>query len=248
MIVYLLLNQVNQKGYVGQHLGNFVSGRWNTKLAGGNAHFTKAVKKYGWASFSREILNYCCSKEEMNNLEKLWIATLRTYDSEFGYNKTMGADGNLTLEVRKKISKKAYERMQKRVALRVCYGCYKSFDSSKTSSTDGTFCSKKCAEKDRTFLPKRLYTVEQTLKNSIAQKKAAVKNKRTKLRVCYNCFKPIQSTLRNTSTEFDQVFCSYKCKGQLIHYGELKPKYLNADCNAHEFITRLEVLYQEAQE
>ena len=48
MIVYLLLNTINNKGYVGQHKGNKISGRWNEKLEGGNTHLEHARKKYGF--------------------------------------------------------------------------------------------------------------------------------------------------------------------------------------------------------
>lgn len=92
MIVYLLLNTLNNKGYVGQHKGNAIFTRWPKNLRGGNPHFNNAVNEYGHEIFSREILNTCTSQEEMSNLEKLWILTLRTYDPEFGYNKTFGGE------------------------------------------------------------------------------------------------------------------------------------------------------------
>lgn len=92
MIVYLLLNTVNFKGYVGQHKGNKLSTRWDPKfnLSKVNDHFRNAVKKYGYDAFSREILNRCSTTEEMDNLEKLWIAALGTSDKRYGYNKNFG--------------------------------------------------------------------------------------------------------------------------------------------------------------
>jgi GIY-YIG catalytic domain len=110
MIVYLLLNTVNLKGYVGQHKGNKISGRWpkNLRSGGANIHLANACDKYGPDAFSREILNVCSSQEEMNNLERLWIVTLRTYDPKFGYNETYGGEGGrlvvYTEEMRKKLS------------------------------------------------------------------------------------------------------------------------------------------------
>jgi group I intron endonuclease len=92
MIVYLLLNRVNLKGYVGQHKGKTLATRWNLRfnLSKVNPHLRNAIKKYGHDAFSREILNVCWTQHEMDNLEKLWIATLRTYDSRHGYNKNFG--------------------------------------------------------------------------------------------------------------------------------------------------------------
>ena len=109
MIVYLILNTVNCKGYVGKHKGNSISSRWNENLDGGNNHLEASKKKYGLKAFSREILGYVTTKEEMDMLERLWIVSLRTYDSEFGYNQTYGGDGTtfVTKETRDRMSKSA---------------------------------------------------------------------------------------------------------------------------------------------
>jgi hypothetical protein len=68
----------------------------------------QAIRKYGPEAFIAEGLTRCNSLEQMNNLEKLWIALLGTYDYESGYNMTPGGDGRPVLcteETRKKISK-----------------------------------------------------------------------------------------------------------------------------------------------
>ena len=108
MIVYLLLNTVNNKSYVGQHLGDKISTRWPSNLKGGNPHLESARKKYGPKAFSKEILNYCCSQEEMNNLERLWILTLCTYDPNYGYNLTFGGEGGKRTDEAKKNNSKAH--------------------------------------------------------------------------------------------------------------------------------------------
>src|SRR5208282_2391337 len=106
MIVYLLLNTINNKGYVGKHKGSTISTRWREDLVGGNSHLEGARKRYGAGVFRREILNRCSSQDEMNNLERLWILTLRTYDPDYGYNKTFGGDGvRHTQETRAKMSR-----------------------------------------------------------------------------------------------------------------------------------------------
>lgn len=106
MIVYLLLNTINNKSYVGKHKGNSIETRWDRCLDGANNHLKAAKNKYGVDVFSREILNYCSSEEEMNNLERLWILTLRTYDPNFGYNMTYGSEGKIhTSETKMKMSK-----------------------------------------------------------------------------------------------------------------------------------------------
>ncbi len=92
MIVYLLLNQVNLKGYVGQHKGNDLAKRWTAGMRNvkPNPHFAAAVEKYGVQCFSREVLAYCGTQEETDNMERLWICALRTYDPKCGYNMQYG--------------------------------------------------------------------------------------------------------------------------------------------------------------
>ena len=112
MIVYLLLNTVNCKGYVGQHKGDSISGRWNKQLDGANTHLHAAKEKYGVRAFTREILGVVTTQEELTHLEKLWILTLRTYDPDYGYNMTKGGEGGqvLTEEVRKRMSVSGHSR------------------------------------------------------------------------------------------------------------------------------------------
>jgi group I intron endonuclease len=52
----------------------------------------KAFKKYGFESFSWEIIDVATSKEELKEKEKFWI---KEYDSfNTGYNMTLGGDYN----------------------------------------------------------------------------------------------------------------------------------------------------------
>lgn len=108
-IIYCFINMMNNKVYVGQHIGQIIWTRWDKDLRGGNPHFDRAVKKYGIKAFRGEILAYCYSQQELDNLEKLWILTLRSYDPEIGYNKTFGGEGgSKTQETRDKM-KAAWE-------------------------------------------------------------------------------------------------------------------------------------------
>ena len=106
MIVYLLLNTVNNKSYVGQTRSKLLSQRWNKSLNRSvNPHFRRAVQKYGPASFTREILAHCSTRAELDNLERLWISILRSDDGRFGYNIMPGGIGaEHTSESRRKIS------------------------------------------------------------------------------------------------------------------------------------------------
>ena len=62
-----------------------------------NAYFTNAIKKYGWDSFSHEILYSGLSLEEAEQKEIELIALFKSNEREFGYNISSGGDpGNGT--------------------------------------------------------------------------------------------------------------------------------------------------------
>jgi group I intron endonuclease len=107
MIVYLLLNQVNGKGYVGQHKGYRLSRRWDRNLSRGtaNPHFRRAVQKYGPHAFQRKVLACCSCQQEMDLLEKFWIRVWQTTNPRFGYNIQSGGIGaQHTEESRRRIA------------------------------------------------------------------------------------------------------------------------------------------------
>lgn len=71
-----------------------------------DTHFGRAIEKYGWDSFEHIILESNLSEEDAKRREKELIESYKTYDSEFGYNMTLGGEGNIpTQETRKKLSR-----------------------------------------------------------------------------------------------------------------------------------------------
>ena len=92
MIVYLLLNQLNGKGYVGQHRGYKLSKRWNSNLNNTktNAHLQAAVRKYGPDSFTRTVLAHASCQGELDLLEKFFITIFQTCNPRHGYNLQTG--------------------------------------------------------------------------------------------------------------------------------------------------------------
>ena len=97
MIVYLFRNLKTDKCYVGKTETSFQQ-RWSVYLCDINnpskeSHLYSAFRKDGLQSFKVEILGIAQTKKELLNLEKLWILTLRSYDSKIGYNKTYGGEG-----------------------------------------------------------------------------------------------------------------------------------------------------------
>lgn len=98
MIIYIARNMTNEFGICKAYIGQTKNTLKHRKkehidsaiLEGCEYFFHRALRKYGAENFSFDILAHCSSQEEMDNLEKLWTITLRTYDQEFGYNILIG--------------------------------------------------------------------------------------------------------------------------------------------------------------
>ena len=105
--IYLILNNKNGKGYVGQSINIEKRFKQHKRELNNNyhnnSHLQKAWNKYGKSSFVFLILEKTF-KNMLNNAEIFWINFLETYNS--GYNLTRGGEDNPMNydEHRKKIS------------------------------------------------------------------------------------------------------------------------------------------------
>ena len=93
--IYLILNKVNGKTYVGKHKS---SKRWfeDNYMGSGTSALKPAKEKYGIENFEKFFIQYCYSLEELNCQEQFWIAHYRSLGKaeynisdggEFGYTK-----------------------------------------------------------------------------------------------------------------------------------------------------------------
>jgi group I intron endonuclease len=57
-----------------------------------NMALSRAISKYGFDAFEKEVICYC-EIDELNQLEEYYIRELHTHRSENGYNLTWGGDG-----------------------------------------------------------------------------------------------------------------------------------------------------------
>ena len=88
--VYLHVNKIDGKKYVGQTC-QIPEKRWKEgKGYKGCVHFFNAIIKYGWDNFDHMIIADNLNHEEANYLETALITALKTMDSEYGYNMTSG--------------------------------------------------------------------------------------------------------------------------------------------------------------
>lgn len=93
--VYLFRNLVSGKGYVGAFFGPSAKPRWSVHEAlvttGKGFYLHNAVRRYGWAAFSREVVWHGAASEVLS-VERQLIKELRT-KAPYGYNLTDGGEG-----------------------------------------------------------------------------------------------------------------------------------------------------------
>lgn len=112
--IYMIVNLVNGKRYVGQTTNDlYTRFRGHIRKSRQTSHRTfnmpilKAINKYGEQNFVYGEICTASSQKELNKLESKYIKIYQTNDSKFGYN-VQEIDSNGTyrhsLETRKKIS------------------------------------------------------------------------------------------------------------------------------------------------
>lgn len=92
--IYKITNTLNNKVYVGKR----VSSIFNEKYWGSGKAIKNSINKYGLENFTRDILEWCNSDDELNEREKFWIKELKTNQKKYGYNFTDGGTGGNTLK------------------------------------------------------------------------------------------------------------------------------------------------------
>lgn len=74
--IYLTINKVNHKTYVGQKM--LKNKNWNKdNYLGSGKHLKCAIKKYGKENFEKFLIQFCNTKEELDKQEIFWIAEYR---------------------------------------------------------------------------------------------------------------------------------------------------------------------------
>ena len=80
MVIYKITNLINNKKYIGMDTHN------NPNYFGSGTLIQKAIKKYGKENFTKEILEYCNSIEELESKETYWINHFNALTDKNYYN------------------------------------------------------------------------------------------------------------------------------------------------------------------
>lgn len=103
--IYCVTNLADRKMYVGK-TERTAQERWVEHLEdahrGSGTYFHRAIRKHGANGFKVTVLTESEDSVQLNELEKKYIAELRSFDPSVGYNCTLGGNGGrpnaLTLE------------------------------------------------------------------------------------------------------------------------------------------------------
>lgn len=110
--IYCIENKLNGKTYIGQHKSSDISDSY----MGSGKIIKKAIKKHGLENFTKSILAITGTKENINILEKYFIASFRS-EGKAEYNITDGGDapifsGKFEVERKLKISETSKKRWE----------------------------------------------------------------------------------------------------------------------------------------
>ena len=107
-IIYSITNRTDGKVYIGKTTKTLLE-RKKGHLKDSKRksyHLYCAMRRDGVDSFEWSTLCECLSKENLDEKEKEYIQTYRSYDPKFGYNSTLGGEGlsNPTEETKARMS------------------------------------------------------------------------------------------------------------------------------------------------
>lgn len=102
-IIYKLTNNINGKVYIGLTTRPFnirMNQHKYDAIHNNKYPIHKAINKYGWENFTKEIIDNATTLEELKEKEQYWISYYGSYGTTKGYNATSGGDTATKLPVR----------------------------------------------------------------------------------------------------------------------------------------------------
>lgn len=72
--IYKTTNLINEKFYIGQHTNPWVRKhqKIDSKYFGSGTYLKNAIEEYGIENFKCEIIEWCCTEDELNERELFW--------------------------------------------------------------------------------------------------------------------------------------------------------------------------------
>ena len=97
-VIYVAHCLATDKSYVGQTCCRLAKRKWShVNRTDYRGHFQRALRKHGPTSFEWQVVAEVETKEQADNLERLWIGLLDTTDRRHGYNMVAGGGGSVGL-------------------------------------------------------------------------------------------------------------------------------------------------------
>ena len=93
--IYITTNNINNKKYIGKR--KIRGNQEDAKYLGSGKLLLRAVQKYGENNFTREILDYAYTKQELSEKERHYIEKYNATQSSEFYNIHLGGDGGNTM-------------------------------------------------------------------------------------------------------------------------------------------------------
>lgn len=90
--IYITTNLIEGKRYIEQHKSDKFE---PNKYMGSGIYFLNALKKYGKNNFKCELLEWCGTKEQLNEREKYWISYYNAQSDDSFYNLREGGSGEI---------------------------------------------------------------------------------------------------------------------------------------------------------
>lgn len=87
MVIYKIINKINNKWYIGKHNGK------NPNYMGSGKLLKRAISKYGVENFEKVILEECLTIRQLNEREKHWIDITNATTDPMSYNLADGGAG-----------------------------------------------------------------------------------------------------------------------------------------------------------
>jgi group I intron endonuclease len=96
--IYLILNTINNKVYVGQSID--LTARWRKhQKEKKKSYLYNAMRKYGPEAFKFVVVEYCL-RSQLDGKEIYWIKAFKAQDSNYGYNNTTGGKNGFSFSER----------------------------------------------------------------------------------------------------------------------------------------------------